>query len=93
MDENLEFEIELTEEDQRLLSKVFTYHRPSGNQAERYTRIRAAGKAFAAVVLGSCPNSRERSMAFSHIQEAVMCANAAIAVNENHVPEVEQQEK
>lgn len=64
------------------LNNDFTYHRPFGDQAERYEEIRLQGKMIAIILVSLCPPSRELSMALSHIDEAVMCANAAIARNE-----------
>jgi len=60
------------------------YHAPKAelNQAARYEQIREAGRAFAMLLLGITPPSREQSLALTHIEEAVMMANAAIARNE-----------
>jgi hypothetical protein len=60
----------------------FTYHPPKGDQPVRYERIRAHGKALAELVDEECPESREKSLALTHIEEAVMWANAAIARRE-----------
>jgi hypothetical protein len=64
------------------LAREFTYHPPKEGQAERYEEIRAAGRDFAEIVVGECPTSTERTTAIRKIQEAVMWANASIAVNE-----------
>jgi len=64
------------------VDNVFMYHAPKGDQAQRYEALRAAGKVFALLVDESCPASREKSTALTKIQEAVMWANASIAVNE-----------
>lgn len=69
----------MTEED---LRNVFTFHSVKGNQAERYPKIRQAGLDLALLIFENCPGSRERSTAFTKIQEAVMFANAAIAIHE-----------
>jgi len=60
----------------------FTYHPPKGNQPQRYTALRDIFKGVALVVLVECPDSRERSLALTKLEEAVMWANAAIARNE-----------
>jgi hypothetical protein len=60
----------------------FTYHAPHGTQTERYEKIRFQGKLLALRVESDCPDSRERSLALTKIEEAVMWANAAIARNE-----------
>jgi hypothetical protein len=61
---------------------VFTYHPPQEGQPERFQEIRDAGRDLAEIVLAECPSSPERSLAFTKIREAIMWANAAIAVNE-----------
>lgn len=60
----------------------FKYHKPKDDQPERYNAIRFEAKAFARSVLKRCPNSRERSLALTKLEEAVMWANASIARNE-----------
>lgn len=64
------------------LENFFTYHAPSGNQPERYERIRKAAKDFAEVVLASTPQSADQTVAIRCIREAVFNANASIACNE-----------
>jgi hypothetical protein len=64
------------------LQNVFTYHAPFGNQAERYSRMRAAGLTLARTINTECPESREKSLAITAIQQAIQWANAAIAINE-----------
>jgi len=60
----------------------FTYHAPKHEQIEWYREIRDQGKILAQLVQARCPPSRERSLAFTKIEEAVMWANASIARNE-----------
>lgn len=57
----------------------FTYHAPTGDQPERYDRLRKAAKNFAALIVELTPDSREQSLAITHLEESVMMANAAIA--------------
>lgn len=64
------------------LEKRFTYHKPLDGQAERYLAIRDLAKLFAQVVMEQTPPTREQSLALTHIEDAVMWANAAIARNE-----------
>lgn len=64
------------------LDKNFTYHPPKGDQPERYKRIRAKAKEFAALVVELVPPSRERSLALTKLEEVVMWANAGIARNQ-----------
>jgi hypothetical protein len=64
------------------LEKRFTYHSPKADQPPRYEAIRAKGKELAELINNSCPDSREKSVAFTKLDEVVMWANAAIARNE-----------
>jgi len=64
------------------IERIFTYHAPKPDQLPRYERIRAKAREFAELILADSPPSREQSMALSHVQEAVMCTNAAIAIHE-----------
>lgn len=64
------------------IENTFTYHRPFGDQPHRYVLIREAAKALAMVIQGCCPESREKSLSITNLQQTVMWANSAIAVNE-----------
>jgi len=64
------------------LENVYKYHTPKADQPARYEAIRAKGKELAQLIEQSCPDSRERSVAFTQLETAVMWANAAIARNE-----------
>lgn len=64
------------------IENIFKYHKPIGNQPERYEQIRAKAKELAQLILDTCPESRERSLAFTNIEQGVMWANASIARNE-----------
>lgn len=60
----------------------FEYHAPHGDQANRYGRIRATGRAMAEVILELAPDSAERTRALEALQLVTMLTNAAIACNE-----------
>jgi hypothetical protein len=60
----------------------FTYHAPKEGQPERYADIRASAQALAHQLDIECPPSREKALALTKLEEAVMWANAAIARNE-----------
>lgn len=60
----------------------FTYHAPTPSQISRYTEIRDAALGFAHLIVGLTPESREQSLALTHLDEVVMFANAAIARRE-----------
>lgn len=63
------------------LDNIFTYHPPTEGQVEQYSNIRNAAKEFARVVIENSPSSSDQSTAIRKIREAVMTANAAIALN------------
>ncbi|EKN67485.1 hypothetical protein P9E76_01530 [Schinkia azotoformans] len=60
----------------------FMYHSPKEGQPEKYTAIREKAKELAYLIDEVCPNSREKSVAFTNLETAVMWANASIARNE-----------
>lgn len=60
----------------------FKYHAPKGNQQERYVALRDKAKECALLIDEMCPDSREKSLAITKIEEAIMWANASIARNE-----------
>jgi len=60
----------------------FTYHAPKADQPKRYEVIRGHAKAFALVIEEMVPESREKSLAFTKLEEVMMWANAAIARRE-----------
>lgn len=64
------------------LKELFTYHSPFGDQPGRYVEIREAGKLFAETVLLNTEKGADQSAALRKIREAVMTANAAIALEE-----------
>jgi hypothetical protein len=64
-----------------VIKRNFTYHRPTETQEEIYDNIRALGRNYAEAIESWCPNSREKSLAMTHLEETVMWANAAIARN------------
>lgn len=64
------------------IDNIFTYHAPHGTQQARYVEIREAAKAFAYLINSSCPESREKSLALTSLQQAVQMANASIAIHE-----------
>ena len=60
----------------------FTYHAPKPGQPEKYTVIRDTAKSLAMLINDNCPESREKSLAMTKLEECVMWANASIARNE-----------
>lgn len=59
----------------------FKYHWPKEGQPEKYTEIREKAKELAYLIDQECPNSREKSVALTELETAVMWANASIARN------------
>lgn len=66
------------------LANRFTYHPPIAafKQAERYENIRQEAHNFAQYLNEVVPDSRELSLAITHLEEAVYWANAGIARHE-----------
>ena len=62
----------------------FTYHAPSENQVDRYNVLREKAKELAYAIDERCPSSREKSLAMTNLEQAVMWANASIARQHMH---------
>lgn len=62
------------------LDNIFSYHAPQEGDAEKYRAIRDAGKALAVAIVNNTPPSADQSAAIRKVREAVMTANAAIAL-------------
>jgi hypothetical protein len=60
----------------------FSYHSPKEGQPAKYTALREKAKELAYLINELAPKSREQSLAFTKLEEAVMWANASIARNE-----------
>lgn len=60
------------------LKTRFTYHAPNPekDQVQRYTQIRRMALEFAARICAMVPPGRERSLALTNLEQAVMYANA-----------------
>lgn len=64
------------------IEEIFTYHAPHGTQQARYVQLREAAKGVAHLINTACPESREKALALTHLQQAVQMANASIAIHE-----------
>lgn len=64
------------------LESRYSYHSPKEDQPKRYEALRAKTKELAHMIDELCPNSCERSSAHTNLQQAIMWANASIAINE-----------
>ena len=63
------------------IENAFTYHAPKPGQPEIYKEIRDKAKELAYLLDETVPDSREKSLALTKLEEAVMWANAGIARN------------
>lgn len=64
-----------------MIENNFMYHSPKDGQQEKYQLIREKAKELAYLIDGNCPPSREKSIAMTELETAVMWANASIARN------------
>ncbi len=64
------------------LDNRFVYHTPKGNQEQKYENIRKNALVFAELINAMCPDSREKSLAITALEECMMWANSSIARNE-----------
>ena len=67
------------------IESIFTYHKPFGDQPNRYEILRGDAKELANLIIDCCPDSRERSLAITSLQQTIMWANASIAINEREI--------
>jgi hypothetical protein len=64
------------------IDATFIYHKPFGSQPERYVALRSKAYELATLIDMHCLDSREKSLAITNLQQTIMWANAAIAINE-----------
>jgi hypothetical protein len=62
------------------IENIFTYHKPTADQLPKYEAIRAKAKELAHVIVDSTPASADQTAAIRLLREAVMTANACIAL-------------
>lgn len=62
--------------------KTFAYHKPSTEGLEKITKLREAFSAVAALMDEVCPQSRERSIAFTELETSAMWAIKSIVCND-----------
>lgn len=65
------------------LNKIFTYQKPSKEMQVKYTTISTLLKELAFTINELCPESREKSLAITSLQQTRMWANAAIAIHDS----------
>jgi len=61
------------------LEDRFVYHPPNANQQRQYEKVRGMAWAFAKLLSAVVPAGREKALAFTHLEQAMMWANAGIA--------------
>ena len=61
------------------IEKRFTYHKVESPEVENMKALRATARSLAMLILDTVPDSRERSLAITKLEEVVMWANAGIA--------------
>lgn len=61
------------------LKNRFTYHAPKEGQPEKYQTLRFEVLKLALLINQFCPESREKSLAITALEESVFWANAGIA--------------
>jgi len=79
----------INSDEAKLIDRNFSYHQPFGDQPERYVELRSMARSFAEMITNLVPVSRERSLALTKLEEAVMWANAGIARNESQTAKAE----
>lgn len=62
------------------LDDIFSYHAPEPGDAEKYEAIRGAAKDLARAIIDNTPGSADQTAAIRKVREAVMTANASIAL-------------
>ena len=61
----------------------FTNHAPANDEIiRRFEALREEAKAFAHLIVDTAPQSREQSLALTHVEQALMYAVAAVARNQ-----------
>lgn len=62
------------------LPELFRYHPPSEGQREKYAELRSCALSFAEAIEHLCPPCPDTTAAIRKVREALMTANAAIAL-------------
>jgi len=57
----------------------FTYHPPTPEQVPKYEAVREVARGMAEFIDETCPDSREKSLALTHLDQVVFWTNAGIA--------------
>ena len=60
---------------------VFSHHQPDPEKLQHYAAIHAAAQRFAEVILENTPAGEDQSAALRWLRQAMMIANAAVALD------------
>ena len=60
------------------IEKRFTYHSPKDDQPKKYEELRDCASVLADLIDAHVPESREKALAFTNLEAAIMWANAGI---------------
>lgn len=63
------------------LEEAFKYHKPNEEQVKAIEAIRAKSKELAQLIVDTVPEGAEKMQAITYIRQAIMFANAGIAIN------------
>lgn len=63
------------------INNNFTYHTPTPESIPKFDIIREKARELAHLLDDVCPESREKSIALTKLEESVFWANASIARN------------
>lgn len=63
------------------LDHIFSYHAPTADKLVAYEKLRSSAKDFAKAIVELTPTCADQTAAIRHVREAVMTANAAIALD------------
>lgn len=67
--------------DTKDLENRFTYHPPKDGQPEKYQELRDQALELSLMINALVPEGREKSLAITNLEQAIMWANAGIARN------------
>ena len=67
--------------DSKDLVNRFIHHPPREEDVQKFELMRSIALSFSAVINETVPDSREKSLAITHLEEVVFWANAGIARN------------
>lgn len=66
----------------RQLERSLTNQAPNDDQLNRILELRGFAKSFGRVLINNCPDSRERSLALTHLEDTAMWAVKSIVLED-----------